>query len=299
MNRQEAHIPGVTASLQELVSLRGVPSASALVRGAAQAGAHLSPQRSRGMEYAEARPYLPGDDARAIDWRQTARRGNAWTKLFQEEQERPLLLLVDLGAHMRFGTRVAFKSVVAARAAALLAWAAVKAGDRIGGIVCNGDTQVAVPPQGQERGALLLLQQLAAASLASGNAANTLPLHALYPMLRADAAVVLISDFSMLDAALERDILRLAARTAVSLVHVHDLFETDAVPPGCYRVTDGVRRMTLDLRGASARTAYGAAFAARREALKALARCADAQLLPLTTGDDPVAVLSLLMKGRA
>lgn len=297
MNRQDAHIPGVTASLQELVALRGVP-AMAGQPGAMQAGAHLSPQRSRGMEFAETRPYLPGDDARAIDWRQTARRGGAWTKLFQEEQERPLLLLADLGAHMRFGTRVAFKSVVAARAAALLAWAAVQAGDRVGGIVCNGGTQVAVPPHGQERGALQLLQQLAASSLASGNAAGTLPLHALYPMLRGDAAVVLVSDFSMLSATLERDILRLAARTPVSLVHVHDVFETDAVPPGCYRVTDGAYYMTLDLRGASARTAYGAAFAARREALKTLARCAGAQLLPLATGDDPAAVLSLFTKGK-
>lgn len=291
--------PGIAATLQELVALRGSIQHLAASGMTAHIGAHASAQRSRGMEFAETRPYLPGDDARAIDWRQTARRGKTWTKLFQEEHERPLLLLADLGAGMRFGTRVAFKSVVAARAAALLAWAAVKAGDRVGGIVCNGATQVAIAPQGHDHGALQLLQHVAATSAAAGKGASGLPLQALAPMLRPASRVVLISDFVVLDAALERDIASLALRAELSLLHVHDVFETDAVAPGCYRVTDGARCITLDLHTASARAAYGAAFAARRRALEGLARRSGAQLLSLATHDDPASALRALMKGPA
>jgi uncharacterized protein (DUF58 family) len=87
------------------------------------------------MEFDESRVYLPGDDPRNMDWRVTARAGTPHVKLFREERERPVWLLVDQGPSMRFGTRVAFKSVVAARVAALLGWAAVDRGDRVGGLV--------------------------------------------------------------------------------------------------------------------------------------------------------------------
>ena len=98
-------------------------------------GGHLSRFRGRGMEFDESRIYQPGDDPRNMDWRVTARSGRPHVKLFREKRERPVWLLVDIGPRMRFGTRVAFKSVIAARAAALLAWAAADRGDRVGGMV--------------------------------------------------------------------------------------------------------------------------------------------------------------------
>jgi uncharacterized protein (DUF58 family) len=292
MSSQHSAAPGIAVTLQELVALRDTLR-RAPGHVVARAGAHVSRQRSRGMEFAETRPWLPGDDARAIDWRQTARRGTAWTKLFQEERQRPLLLLADLGAAMRFGTRVAFKSVAAARAAALLAWSAARAGDPVGGVVCNGAAQIAIPPRSREQGALQLLQALAATSADSAGATAGLPLQALTPMLRPSCTAIVISDFAMLDTGLEHAITRLAAQAGLCLLQVHDVFETEAVPPGIYRVTDGVRRATLDLRSAAARTAYGAAFAARRAALERLARRVRAQLLPLATHEDAAAVLAM------
>src|ERR1700690_844521 len=81
--------------------------------------------RARGLEFEEVRPYAAGDDVRSIDWRVTARRGRVHTKLFREERERPVWLLVDLQPGMYFGSRVQMKSAMAVRAAALLAWIAV------------------------------------------------------------------------------------------------------------------------------------------------------------------------------
>ena len=104
-----------------------------------QTGAYVSRFRGRGMEFDESRPYQPGDDPRNIDWRVTARSTVAYTKLFREERERPVLLVTDLRSNMHFATRGCFKSVNATRAAALLAWAAHHRGDRLGGLIF-GDT---------------------------------------------------------------------------------------------------------------------------------------------------------------
>jgi uncharacterized protein (DUF58 family) len=117
------HSSGVKVSLQDLLALRGEAGRLDLApRGkilATRSGGHLSRFRGRGMEFDESRVYQAGDDARNMDWRVTARAGTPHIKLFREERERPLWLLVDQGPSMRFGTRVAFKSVVAAQAAAL------------------------------------------------------------------------------------------------------------------------------------------------------------------------------------
>jgi uncharacterized protein (DUF58 family) len=293
---------GVVASLNELIALRaqaGLParrSASVVTTP----GSHLAPRLSRGMEFAEARPYQSGDDVRALDWRQTARRGRPYTKLFQEEHERPVQLLVDLGASMRFGSRVAFKSVQAARVAALLAWRAVAAGDRVGALVCQGAAMRVIRPQSRAEGVLPLLAALAEVStappMAPGLAWET-PLRALAGSVRPGRQVVILSDFAALDAAAERALLALARSAELWLIHIYDGLEAQAPPAGCYRVSDGARSVTLDLRSAAARSAYAGAFAERRSHLQALARQGGARLLALATHEAPESVLRALQAG--
>lgn len=290
---------GIATSLRELISLRdGVRHVATqrLATGGALPGAHVSSRRSRGMEFAEARLYRPGDDVRHIDWRQTARRGKAYTKLFQEEHERPVSLLVDLGPSMRFGTRTAFKSVAAARAAALLAWTAAASGDRIGGVVWNGSMHHEIRPQSRHHGALALLREVAAAAShpPAGTADLAAPVRALSRTLRPGSTVVLLSDFSTLGSVSASDIAALSSHADVVLLQVYDNFEADAPPPGCYRMTDGERCMTLDLRTERARLAYAAAFAARCDEVDRLARAAGARVCRLATHDDPRRLAGLL-----
>lgn len=294
---------GVVASLQELIALRaqaGSPTRrSASV--AAAPGRHLAPRLSRGMEFAEARPYQSGDDVRSLDWRQTARRGRPYTKLFQEEHERPVQLLVDLGASMRFGSRVAFKSVLAARVAALLAWRAAAAGDRVGALICAGGEMRVLPPQGRALGVLSLLAGLAAAS-ATPPAAQAMvwraPLQALARAVRPGSQLVILSDFATLDTEVERQLSALARSAELLLVQVYDRLEAEALPPGLYRVSDGQHSRTLDLRTEAARSAYGAVFAERRLRLQAVARQSGARLLPLATHDAPETVLRAMQAPR-
>jgi uncharacterized protein (DUF58 family) len=289
---------GVIASLSELIALRAQRQVGQVRRSASDAislGSHASARKSRGMEFAGTRPYQSGDDVRALDWRQTARRGRPYTKLSQEEHERPLQLLVDLGPGMRFGTRVAFKSVLAARAAALLAWRAVAAGDRVGALVWNGGELQAIRAQGRHHGALTVLGCLAAVSAAPPAApAATLatPLRALACSVRPGSLTVIISDFATQDTEAERTLFALARSTQLLLLHVYDTFEAQAPPPGRYPITDGQRRLVLDLRSEAARSAYGAAFAARRLALEQLARRSGATLLSLPTHVAPETALA-------
>jgi len=115
--------------------------------------------RGRGMEYAESREYTQGDDARHIDWRLTARTGKPHTKLFQAERERLTLVVADTAPTLYFGTRTRFKSVQAARAGAIAAWAAVRDGDRIAALRGSMREAPIVPASGS-RGALRVLDAM-------------------------------------------------------------------------------------------------------------------------------------------
>lgn len=95
-------------------------------------GNHHSPFRGRGLEFDSVREYVPGDDIRNIDWRVTARMGSPHLKLFKEERERSIIICVDMNTTMCFGTRNTFKSIQAARIAALLGWQELSCQNRVG-----------------------------------------------------------------------------------------------------------------------------------------------------------------------
>ncbi|TWI07944.1 uncharacterized protein DUF58 [Lysobacter ruishenii] len=152
---------GVVPSLQELVALRAVASGRHRARQGhhGASGPALSPLRGRGMEYAESREYIAGDDARHIDWRLTARSGRPHTKLFQAERERMTVVVADTAPGLYFGTRVRFKSVQAARAGAVAAWVAAAEGDRLCALR-GSRREPPIAPAAGARGALRVLDAL-------------------------------------------------------------------------------------------------------------------------------------------
>jgi uncharacterized protein (DUF58 family) len=126
-----------------------------------QAGLQRSQHRGRGMAFAEVRLYQPGDDIRSIDWRVTARRQAPHTKLYEEERERPVLLICDIGPSLFFASTGAYKQVRCAQVASLLAWLALWAGDQVGGIVFNGEALTVQRPARRKKSVLRLLDTLA------------------------------------------------------------------------------------------------------------------------------------------
>ena len=264
-------------------------------------GAHGSRFRGRGMEFAESRVYQPGDDVRSIDWRVTARTGRPHTKLFQEERERPVILLVDLGASMFFGTRMAYKSVVAAETAALIAWATVHVGDRIGALIAGRDAHTEVKPSAGRHGVLRVLRALAAYGRSAGGD-ETQSVRLADGLLRArhvarpGSLLVLISDFYGLDEDAAGHLTRMRPHNDMLACWIHDALEIAPPPPGRYAVSDGWQTATLDTLGRSARNRYRESFRAERERLRAALGRLAIPLLPIATGDD---VLEALRRGAS
>ena len=258
-------------------------------------GGHGSRFRGRGMDYLESRSYQPGDDIRCMDWRVTARTGRAHVKLYHEERERPVVVMIDLGPGMFFATRGAFKSVIAARAAALIGWAAISNGDRIGALLFNGGHHE-LRPVGGQRGVLRLIRALVAATdplqamenhgdISGGNHLNEALLR-LRRVARPGSLVFILSDFYAINEDTWRHLQRLRQHNDVVALQIVDSLELEPPAAGHYAITDGRHTGLLDTRSAASRLAYTDYFTGHHRAVIELMQQTAVRLQRLTTTDD-------------
>ncbi|MEJ2360883.1 MAG: DUF58 domain-containing protein [Gammaproteobacteria bacterium] len=289
---------GIHVSLETLIALRreGIRLSLGQAHARAQlAGGYRSAFRGRGMDFEEVRAYQPGDDIRRMDWRVTARSNRPHTKLFREERERPVLLCVDTGTSMRFASRIAFKSVQACRAAALLGWAALENHDRIGAVTFANSAAQELRPAGGKRALLHCLQMLAAASVASPLAPTDAPLQdtllRLRHLARHGTLVILISDVKGLDAAAEQHLGALAQHNDVMAIRIFDPLEAELPPPGHYAFSDGQQIQSLWTTDPVLRDQYHQEFADRSEYLASLCRRHRIRWLSLSTAEDTASSL--------
>ena len=289
---------GVRVTLDELLAMRlrarRLARPSARVRGS-HAATHTSRFRGRGVDYVESRAYQPGDDIRQMDWRLTARSGRPHTKVFQEEREQSILLLIDCNPGMHFGSRVRFKSVQAARAAALAAWAAVHGGDRVGALGFGPGLNAEVKPGGGPRGALHVLRALVEwdAITAAGGASEPLSqaLQRARRLARPGARVILLTDGFSADAAAEGPLSLLAEHCDVATVVLSDALEQVAPPPARYALRGESGRVLLDFTAARARTRWPQWFAERRALLHSMLQRRALRSVTLDTRAEPDAAL--------
>lgn len=244
----------------------------------AHAAVHASRFRGRGVDYSESRNYQPGDDIRQMDWRVTARTGRPHTKLFQEERERNVLLVVSHNPSMRFGTRVRFKSVQAARAAALIAWAAALGGDRIGAIGYGPELNAEVKPGGGARGALRVLRALVQwdgirnAAAPAHDVPLSIALRRAQRLARPGSQIILIGDGFDCDDAAESSLSLLSEHCDVAALLVTDPLEQAAPPPARYTLQSEGGRIQLDFAGKRTREHWAELFAERRDHLVGMLR---------------------------
>lgn len=235
------------------------------------AGLLTSNFRGRGIDFAEVRVYQPGDDVRTIDWRVTARTQVAHTKLFQEEKERPVLILTDQSASMFFGSQVTFKSVLAARAAALIAWASLEAGDRVGGVVFSEQGHSEIRPRRSRHAVLRLLNELHdfnhalsrdASTAEAAYSANyfTEALANVRRVAKQGSVLYIISDFNNFTDESRLHLQPLAQYNEVIGIHVSDELERQLPAPDMYSITNGVDRTRINTANRHHRTAYEQGF---------------------------------------
>jgi uncharacterized protein (DUF58 family) len=249
------------------------------------------------MEFDEVRAYQEFDDARTIDWRVTARRGRPHTKLFREERERPVQLLVDLHPGMYFGSRRQFKSVLAGRLASLLGWAAMRAGDRVGGLVTGQQGHREIPPAPRERGLLPLLQAMV--RLQPEQPGHWIPGrldHSLARLARIThpaSLVMILSDFRELGEGAAKHLGSLARHNDIIAAFVYDPLEAVAPPPGRYRLGDGTRRLTLDTGAAAVSERWATQFQDHYAAVHQLCRRHAIHFMQATTPEHPLRALQV------
>jgi len=229
-------------------------------------GAYHSAFKGRGIEFAEVRPYQVGDDVRTIDWNVSARTGEPYVKLFDEEREQTLVLAVDVSASQGFGSGRAAKRDVAAEICAVLGFSALRNHDRVGLLLFSDRVERFVEPAKGRRHVLRIVRDLFVHGADGRGTSLAAPLEHLGRAMRRRAIVVLVSDFLAVDAAAAARALRVAGRR-------HDLVAVRLTDPrerelpagaGLVRAVDpeSGREVVLDTGSRSVRDA----FAARAEA---------------------------------
>ncbi len=271
------------------------------------AGLFASVFRGTGLDFDEVREYRPGDDVRNMEWHVTARTGVPHLKVFREERERSVILCVDNGPHMDFGTRGAFKCSQAARAAALLGWAANNHHDRVGGLLFGGGGGIGgIEYFNPMRGHRALWRLLNGLTRQRGDSVEVREDDVLLRVLQridrgsgVGSLVFVIADLDRDVEPLERTLGSLAQRHDVVLLPVDDPADRELPAMGTVVFEDGQgRRCEIDTDDQTGRDAYRDAWERRRTALKRLANRLGLIMIPLRTDEDIHRTLALGLRRR-
>tara|TARA_R110002049_G_scaffold7928_9_gene44522 strand:+ start:267 stop:1241 length:975 start_codon:yes stop_codon:yes gene_type:complete len=285
----------IYCSLKQLMDLRWTVQSIKLPKtkkiSRPQSGAHLSKFRGRGMEFSEVRVYQPGDDVRSIDWRVTARRQTPHTKLFNEERERPLLILCDQSQSQFFGSQHSFKSVRAAEAAALFAWTALQHNDRVGGIVFSDHGHHEMKPARNRKSVMRFLNlikdfnQALSIDMPSPEKDFSIDdvLTECIRLSKPGTLIVIISDFSKLSSHSEKLLAKLAKHNELLMVHTFDPLEYQLPVNGIYPVSDGTETLVIDTSKDSLKRNFSDLVQKRQHELKRICTRLNAPLIELST----------------
>ena len=251
-------------------------------------GAYRSAYRGQGLEFAEVREYVPGDDVRAIDWNVTARAGRPFVKRFDEERELTVVIALDLSGSLGFGTRARAKRATAAEAGALVALAAARNRDRVGLLLFTDRVELFLPPSKSRARALRLVREMVAFEPEGRGTDLALAFSFLGRVLRRRAILFLISDW--MGEGFERPLAHLGRRHEVVALETWDPFEADPPAHGIVRARDleTGRSAWIDLGSRRARAEWRAAQARRARAVTDALLLARAERIRITT-DEPVA----------
>jgi uncharacterized protein (DUF58 family) len=269
-------------------------------------GRHASRLRGRGLDFEELRHYYEGDDTRTIDWAATARLGTPHVRVFTEERDRSVLLLVDQRLSMFFGSRLMMKSVAAAEVAALSAWRVTSLGDRVGALVFSEDGITEIQPEAREKGVLPILHAVArqnAALKASDNRAadpglfNEV-LRRAVRLAHHDCLVCIISDAYGADAETVKLVTKITAHNDVLTVFISDPIEADLPSLGRVIVGEGANQIEVDSASTALRGKFASSFTERRESIEGFSRRRTIPVLPIETGRDVSAQLRDLLGQR-
>jgi uncharacterized protein (DUF58 family) len=256
-------------------------------------GRYASRLRGRGLNFEEIRRYLPGDDIRNMDWKVTARTRKPHTRVYTEERDRPVVLVVDQRLSMFFGSKVAMKSVTAAELTALAAWRAFDMGDRVGAVVFNDSEAKDIRPHRSRERVMQILRAVVEqnrllrvdAGIEPGPGMLDRALERADRLVGHDYLVCIASDFSGASDETRRLITRLAEHNDVLVALIYDPLQTELPTKGRWVVSAGDLQMELDIGDAKVRKAVTELFPDRLKDLRDVLQTINVPVLPIHTAE--------------
>jgi len=261
-------------------------------------GEYHSAFKGRGMSFSEVREYQYGDDVRNIDWNVTARTGDASVKVFEEERELTVMLIIDVSASALFGTQQQFKSEILTEIAAVIAFSASNNNDKVGAILFSDKIEKYIPPKKGKKTILHIIRELLNTQTTSTGTDLDLALKYFNNIQKKRSVAFVMSDFITdgYDTALQ-----LAARRHDLVgLHVYDQFEKDLPSVGLLRVKDAETGQVSVIDTASQRTRdmQRAWFEEHEAAFRELFMRSGSDILSISTGQDYVKALLGFFKNR-
>jgi uncharacterized protein (DUF58 family) len=262
------------------------------------AGEYHSAFKGRGMTFSEVREYQYGDDIRSIDWNVTARFNHPFVKVFEEERELTVMLLIDVSASGDFGTHEQLKRSLITEIAAVLSFSAIENNDKIGVIMFSDRVEKFIPPQKGRKHILRIIRELLNFKPQSNGTDISESLRFMTKAIKKRCTAFLISDFR--DKGYARSLQVANNKHDVAALHIFDQRETTLPPVGLIRVLDAEtgKERWIDTSRRRVRESYAMKWESHVEMMKEIFTRAGVDHVSLQTGADYVKPLMRLFKKR-
>lgn len=283
-----------------LKKLRRIEIHTAKLANEQLAGSYHSVFKGRGLAFDEVRSYQPGDDVRFIDWNVTARTGEPYVKVFREEREMTVLLLVDASASQRFGTRVAKKSDIVAEISAVIAFSAIKNNDQVGLVLFTDEVERVVSPRKGAKHVMRVVAETLGFQPQGRGTDLARALEVAGGLSRRRAAIFVISDFLSAEP-YEHSLRIAAARHDLVPIVIGDPREDELVDVGIAYVEDleTGELVAVDTSSRAVREAYRREVAKQRTQRDALFKRLGVDSIAISTAQPYMRPLGEFFRRRA
>ena len=262
-------------------------------------GEYHSAFKGRGMTFSEVRKYQYGDDVRTIDWNVTARYREPYVKVFEEERELTLMLLVDISGSSNFGTRTKLKNEILTEIAATLAFSALNNNDKVGLVLFSNKIELFIAPKKGKIHILRIIRELLNYESTSLKTNISKALEFLSQVQKKKAIIFILSDF--IDSDYSKSVQLLSKKHDLTGVRIFDLFEKELQKSGLLFVNDAEtgRKLWINSSSKKVRESYNLSFRKNADYFKNCFSKNGAGAIALSTDDEYVKTLLNYFKNRA
>ena len=262
------------------------------------AGQYHTAFKGQGMTFSEVREYQYGDDVRSIDWNVTARFGRPYIKVFEEERELTVMLLVDVSGSLDFGTTNQYKKGIITEVSATLAFSTIQNNDKVGAIFFSDKIEKFIPPKKGKKHVLHIIRELLVFEPVSNQTNIGEALKYFTNAIKKRSTAFIISDF--IDSGFERTLTIANNKHDIAAMQVYDIREAELPDVGLIKVKDAEtgERIWVDTSDKRLRTSYKHKWNERQLALQKTFKQSGVDSVTMSTSDDYVRALMKLFKLR-